>query len=204
MIRINLLGGDRPKKAKGPAITLGTKEPPNIMVVAALIAALTVGGNYLWFWGLNKKAEDLKKQLDVAQTENRRLADVKAKYLERQKQFDLYDRRVKVIHQLQANQSGPTDLMNALASTVNSTDAVWLNTMNDTGAVINLQGTALSSTAVANLMTNLKKSNYFKSIEIKETYQDEQIKDMQAFQFSITCEKLPPQQGAPAPTQQKS
>jgi len=76
--------------------------------------------------------------------------------------------------------------------------------MNDTGAVINLQGTALSSTAVANLMTNLKKSNYFKSIEIKETYQDEQIKDMQAFQFSITCEKLPPQQGAPAPTQQKS
>ena len=54
---------------------------------------------------------------------------------------------------------------------------------------MNLEGMALSTDAVANLITNLQKTGYFKNIEIKETYQDEQIKDMQAFQFTLTCEK---------------
>jgi Tfp pilus assembly protein PilN len=48
---------------------------------------------------------------------------------------------------------------------------------------------ALSTDAVANLITNLQKTGFFKNIEIKETYQDEQVKDMQAFQFELTCEK---------------
>jgi Tfp pilus assembly protein PilN len=48
---------------------------------------------------------------------------------------------------------------------------------------------ALSTDAVANLISNLQKTGYFKNIEIKETYQDEQVKTMQAFQFTLTCEK---------------
>jgi len=52
-----------------------------------------------------------------------------------------------------------------------------------------LEGTALSTDAVANLMANLQKTGFFKSVEIKETYQDDAIKDMQAFQFTLTCEK---------------
>jgi hypothetical protein len=42
---------------------------------------------------------------------------------------------------------------------------------------------------VANLMANLQHSGAFKNIEIKETFQDESVKDMQAFQFTLTCEK---------------
>jgi Tfp pilus assembly protein PilN len=72
---------------------------------------------------------------------------------------------------------------------VNGTEAVWLNTMKDQGANISIEGTALSTDAVANLIANLQKTGYFKNIEIKETYQDEQVKDMQAFQFTLTCEK---------------
>jgi Tfp pilus assembly protein PilN len=54
---------------------------------------------------------------------------------------------------------------------------------------VSLEGTALSTDAVANLIANLQKTGYFKTVEIKETYQDDQIKDMQAFQFTLTCEK---------------
>ena len=61
--------------------------------------------------------------------------------------------------------------------------------MKDQGANISIQGMALSTDAVANLITNLQKTGFFKNIEIKETYQDEQVKDMQAFQFELTCEK---------------
>jgi Tfp pilus assembly protein PilN len=94
-----------------------------------------------------------------------------------------------VIDSLRAGQAGPVNLLAMLGETVNDTEAVWLNKMDDTGPSVNLEGTALSTDAVANLMANLQKTGFFKSVAIKETYQDEAIKDMQAFQFTLTCEK---------------
>jgi len=63
--------------------------------------------------------------------------------------------------------------------------------MKDDGVNINLEGVAFSPHAVANLMANLKRTGYFKSVELKETIQDEKVKDMQAFDFTIVCEKKP-------------
>jgi len=54
---------------------------------------------------------------------------------------------------------------------------------------VDIEGMALSADAVAALIRNLQKTGYFKNIEIKETYQDETFKEMQAFQFTLTCEK---------------
>jgi len=187
MIRINLLGVPKSKKAKRQAISIGAGA--NTMVIGLVIAALFAGGNYFYYFKLNKEAEQLQKDMDSAKRENARLAGVKAKYQEREKQFQLYDRRVKVIHELQSAQSGPSELLNTVASTVNNTDAVWLESMTEDNNNINLQGTAISANAVANLITNLKKSNYFKSVEIKETYQDDRVKDLQAFTFKLVCEK---------------
>jgi Tfp pilus assembly protein PilN len=61
--------------------------------------------------------------------------------------------------------------------------------MEDQGATVSLDGTALSTNAVASLIANLQKTGFFKNVEIKETFQDDAIKDMQAFQFTLTCEK---------------
>ena len=76
-----------------------------------------------------------------------------------------------------------------IGETVNGTEAVWLNSMQDQGASVAIDGMALSNDAVANLIYNLQKTGYFRNIEIKESYQDEAVKDMQAFQFTLTCEK---------------
>jgi Tfp pilus assembly protein PilN len=187
MIRINLLGVPRAKKANRQAISIGAGA--NTMVVGLIVAALFVGGNYFYYYKLNGESRRLQQEMDAAKRENGRLAGVKAKYSEREKQFQLYDRRVKVIHQLQSAQNGPSDLLATIATTVNSTDAVWLDSMTEDANNINLSGTAISANAVANLITNLKKSNYFKSVEIKETYQDDSVKDLQAFTFKLVCEK---------------
>jgi Tfp pilus assembly protein PilN len=127
--------------------------------------------------------------MKVAEQKNRELADVKARFLERQTQADAYQRRVDVIKQLHDGQTGPVNLMAMLGQTINNTEAVWLSKMDDSGPQVNLEGTALSTDAVANLIANLQKTGFFKTVEIKETYQDETIKDMQAFQFTLTCEK---------------
>ena len=98
-------------------------------------------------------------------------------------------RRFDVIDQLKSRQDGPVKLLGMIGNTVNSTDAVWLQSMTDEGATIQLQGVALSQVAVASLMTNLKQSGYFKSVEIKETAQEDVVKNMQAFSFTLICEK---------------
>ena len=138
---------------------------------------------------LDHQAKAIAEHMKVAEQKNRELADVKARFMERQAQADNYKRRVDVIDGLRANQTGPVNLLAMLGETVNNTEAVWLNKMDDQGPSVSLEGTALSADAVANLIANLQKTGFFRNVEIKETYQDEQIKDMQAFQFTLTCEK---------------
>jgi Tfp pilus assembly protein PilN len=193
MIRINLLGAPKPKSKRGssavssPALDIGNVGSPLIKVVVAL--ALMAGANALYGYHLNHQAQTIASKMQVAEQRNRELSVVKAKYVERQKQADNYKRRVDVIDQLRAAQAGPVNLLNTIGDTVNGTEAVWLSVMKDQGNSIAIQGMALSTDAVAELIQNLQKTGYFKNIEIKETYQDEQIKDMQAFQFELTCEK---------------
>lgn len=194
MIRINLLGAPKPKNKRGSAavsaaavMEVGEAGSPlmKIALVVAIVAAVNAG-----FWyKLDKQSTTIAQKMAQAEQRNRQLADVKARYLERQRQAEAYQRRVDVINQLRAGQAGPVQLLNMLGETVNGTEAVWLNNMKDQGSSVDIEGMALSTDAVANLMANLQKTGFFRNIEIKETFQDDQVKDMQAFQFTLTCEK---------------
>jgi len=192
MIRINLLGSPKPKGKKNvavsmPSMDLGNLGGPLVQVAAVLLIAGAVNAGY-WYT-LDREKKTIEVQSRLAEQKNRELADIKVRYLERQRQAELYKRRVDVIDQLRNNQTGPVALLSMIADTVNRTEAVWLNSMQDQGANVAIDGTALSSDAVANLISNLQKTGFFRNIEIKESYQDEGIKDMQAFQFTLTCEK---------------
>ncbi len=193
MIQINLLGSPKPKGKKNvgvtmPSFELGNLGGPVIQVVAVLLIAGAV--NAVYWYQLDRERKSIEVQTRVAEQKNRELADIKVRYLERQRQAEAYKRRVDVIDQLRAGQSnGTVNLLSTIADTVNGTEAVWLNSMQDQGASVAIDGTALSSDAVANLISNLQKTGFFRNIEMKESYQDEGVKDMQAFQFTLTCEK---------------
>lgn len=192
MIRINLLGVPKAKRGKRSVSSGGGGGAPNLLVVIAVLVAIAAGANWYYYNSLQKDSVALQAKIDDAKRENLRLADIKAKYLELEKEKDLYERRVNVIHQLQENQNGPTTLLSAVSDTVNKSDAVWLNSMREDGNNITLQGMALSVDAVAGLMKNLKSSGYFKNVEIKSTEQDDSRKDMSAFTFSLVCERNAP------------
>src|SRR5947208_5110139 len=162
MIRINLLGTPKPKNRRSaspsaPSIEIGDVGSPMVKVLVAVLLAAGVNG-YEWYH-LNDQAKTIATNMAKAEQENRELADVKAKYLERQKQADSYKRRVDVIDQLRASQSGyPMNLLNTIGDTVSSTEAVWLSTMKDQGNSVAIDGMALSTDAVANLIANLQKT----------------------------------------------
>jgi Tfp pilus assembly protein PilN len=194
MIRINLLENSKGKNRRGsgggptmPAMDMGNMGSPKLKVLVVLVLAGVL--NFGYWYRLDQQGKSIAKQMAAAEQTNRELSDVKARYLERQTQANNYKRRVDVIDSLRAGQAGPVNLLAMLGETVNGTEAVWLNKMDDTGPSVSLEGTALSTDAVANLIANLQKTGFFSNVEIKETYQDEQIKDMQAFQFTLTCEK---------------
>jgi Tfp pilus assembly protein PilN len=113
---------------------------------------------------------------------------VKKAYLERQKDFDAFKRRFDIIDQLRASQTGPVPLLASLSDTVNKTTGVWLLNMRDDGASVSMDGVALGPNAVANLMTNLRRSGYFKNVELHETVQEDNP-NLQTFSFSLVCEK---------------
>jgi Tfp pilus assembly protein PilN len=193
MIRINLLENSKGKSKRGgggpamPTMEMGDMGSPKLKVLVVLVLAGAL--NFGYWYRLDRQAKSIASQMQAAEQKNRELSDVKARFLERQKQANNYKRRVDVIDSLRAGQAGPVNLLAMLGQTVNGTEAVWLSKMDDAGASVNLEGTALSTDAVASLIANLQKTGFFKTVEIKETYQDDGIKDMQAFQFTLTCEK---------------
>jgi len=192
MIRINLLGAQKGKNKRSAAsaaavMEVGDVGSPKVKVLVVLVLAALVNVGY-WYQ-LDKQHRDIAAKMEVAMRKNAELADVKARYLERQREAESYKRRVDVIDQLRATQAGPVNLLNTIGQTVNNTEAVWLNSMKDQGTSVDIDGMALSTDAVASLIANLQKTGYFTNIEIRETYQDDSYKEMQAFNFTLTCEK---------------
>jgi hypothetical protein len=124
MIRINLLGQARPKNKRAAAsaaavMEMGEVGSPKLKVLLVLLLAGSL--NVMYWYRLDKEKQHIATKMATAEQRNRELADVKARYLERQRQAESYKRRVDVIDQLRANQSGPVNLLNTIGDTINST-----------------------------------------------------------------------------------
>ena len=89
MIRINLLGTSKSKGKHGGAATaagleVGDVGSPKmkILVVLVLAALLNLG----YWYKLDRQKQEVAAKMQVAEQKNRDLADVKARYLERQRE----------------------------------------------------------------------------------------------------------------------
>jgi len=192
MIRINLSSLAPPKARRGgkraaPTVSI-PGEGPSTVGMGAIVFILLIAGMGFWWYTLNNETARLTQDLQKAIAENQRLAEVKAKYEASKRKADMFERRLKVIADLKEAQKGPVNMLDLVATTVNKTDAVWLDSMTSDGRNLDFTGMALSADAVADLMANLRKTGAFKSVEIKETSQDAQVKEVQAFKFELICE----------------
>jgi Tfp pilus assembly protein PilN len=194
MIRINLSSlappkGKRGKRGSTPAVAISTPGEGSSTVVLVLIFLLAVGGAIGVSWWLVQREHDkLDRDYKAAVAENQKLSEVKVKYEATKKKEEVFERRAKAIDQLKEGQKGPVNILNLVADTVNKTDAIWLESLTTDGKSYDFVGMALSPDAVAELMANLRKTGFFKTVEIKETAQDASVKEVQAFKFELICE----------------
>jgi len=187
MIRINLLGQNRPNAARRAADTGAAL--PLVFVAAGLL----LGGLVLFYlfhsWQTQLAAETARiKTLQAQKTE---LEQIKLQVEAFEKQKQVLQQRVGTIEQLQRDRTGGQELLDEIANTVSRAENLWLTTLTKKGSTVTLEGASASLNSVANFITALKRSGYFQKIEIKESKQDEKNTAVQTFLFSITADIAP-------------
>jgi Tfp pilus assembly protein PilN len=192
MIKVNLLGTGRKKAAKpGVKISLPSSFTPVLLIVIVLGFA---GGGYFWYSKLSSQSEELDRQKALAEKEKARLdAVIKADQVYEGRKKAL-ENRVKVIENLQKSQASPVLALDQLAEAVERTQFVWLSSLDQKEAILNMSGTGTSLNAIADFYTNLNATGYFRNVDQGAAAQD----SAGNWTFSLKCEFSPPRGLAPA------
>ena len=183
MIRINLLGQARPKAAKSAVPVEATMQV--VMALVAFVAAVAVLGIIYY-----KQSSDLTKtQATISQlkAEKASLEQVKQDVDRFESQKSTLQQRIDVIETLQKNKTGGQDLLTMVANTVVRVDELWLTSMNRTGNSIDITGEAGSVSAVANFITQMKRSGYFDNVEIKDAKENDVKPGVETYQFDMSA-----------------
>ena len=205
MIRINLLGQERPRKGArrvGPAVPAGMGFLMAVMGGAVLLGlgALTV------LWNTVKADRDQAvEQVEKLKREKNELTTLKQDVDKFQVQKAVLEQRIMVIKELERNRTGGQELLDMIATTVTRTEQMWLTGLTRKGNSLTIDGTAASIAAVANYITQLQRSGYFEKVEIKETKQDDENVAVVTFWFILKADIVQPKiSEAPAAAQKKS
>jgi Tfp pilus assembly protein PilN len=195
MIRINLLGRTRPKATR-TTVPLEATLQYVLLAIALLVSCGALYGHYLL---LDRENTKIVAHIQKQMSEKARLEQLKVQVDNFEKQKAVLQQRIGVIEGLQRDRTGGQELLEAVANTVSRTDTLWLTSMERKGNSLTINGSAGSINAVANYITQLKRSGYFQTVEIKESHQDDSNKAVQIFVFTLTADFGQPQSAGAAP-----
>jgi|SRR5579871_1045680 len=183
MIRINLLGQARPKAAKQSVPLESTIQ------IVFLLAALAVAGVVLGITYYQQKSQldATNQKISNLRAEKASLQQVKADVDRFETEKAVLQQRIDVIEALQKNRTGGQELLTMVANTVGHVDELWLTSVTRTGDALNIDGNAGSVNAVANFITQLKRSGYFDKVEIQNAKENDLRPGVETYSFSMTA-----------------
>jgi Tfp pilus assembly protein PilN len=197
MIRINLLGRARPKAARQSVPLEAT-----LQIILFVLSLVVAGGILYYDWySMKQQSAELRTHIQKQTSEKARLEQLKSQVEQFEKQRTVLQQRINIIEELQRNRTGGQELLNALANTVTRTDTLWLTSLQRRGNGLTIVGSAGSINAVANFITQLRRSGYFEQVEIRESAQDPAMTTVQVFGFTLTAQFALPQATVPAASQ---
>ena len=159
MIRINLLGDSTAVDSSAKLFIAG--------YAASMVVSIgIVFSMYTSFAGqveeLTREESALQGQLDQLMVKTKTVRELE------QKKKTLRDKLV-LIAKLKKSKIGPVRVMDDLNGSLPA--KVWLREVSETKGVLKLNGRALTNQDIAYLMQNMEKSDYFSSVELKESRQ---------------------------------
>jgi Tfp pilus assembly protein PilN len=191
MIRVNLL-------STSPGATPAREWLPREQRSAAagllmlLVTAIGVGG---WWWYLHQQRSTVDAKIAVAQGEMDRLKDVAAMVDKATARRTELTERLALIDRLRTTMHGPVSLLETVSRSV--PNGLWLLDLKQKEGTLQIEGRAMSLTAVTDLAERLQESGLFKMpVEIVTTTTElvEQVSVVrfvvraQAVQAGVTAE----------------
>ena len=197
MIRINLLGQARPKAAKQSVPLESTLQI--ILGIAAVAIALIVLG--VMYSSQKRELDETNAHIAQLKAERAQLQQIKQEVDAFEVQKRTLQTQIDVIEGLQKNRTGAQELLQMVANTVVRVDQLWLTSLERKGDSLTIAGEAGNIDSVANFITQLKRSGYFDKIEIQEAKEDDVVKSVTTYGFTMTAAVAgsnPAQQVGPA------
>jgi type IV pilus assembly protein PilN len=160
MIRINLLPVKEleAESVRRRELTIGG--------AALALAFLVMGGVYFFQWREHSRLEneltDLRSEIQALNVKVKEVGELQNKIK------DLRGKN-KIIADLNQKKSGPVQVMENLAIATPTT--LWLTDLKESGGNLVLNGVAADNKTVADFISGLEASKYFRGVELVETTQ---------------------------------
>jgi Tfp pilus assembly protein PilN len=182
MIRVNLLAtpvGAAPKQDFIPR----EQRSAAIGLVILVATGISVFG---WWWFLRHERGDLDTKITSAQSELTRLKNVAALVDRAAARKAELTERLALIDRLRSVMKGPVSLLETVSSSL--PEGLWLTDFKQTGAVVQIEGRAISLTSVTDFTEQMQNSGMFKRpVEIVTTT-TETVEDTAVIRFIVKGE----------------
>ncbi len=186
MIRVNLIGG--PKKKAGKAKGSGFQLPTNLLpILWAAVILGAAGYGYLWRGDLMSQSADLSARIASAEAQKAQLQSVIDQDAVFEGRKAMLESRIAAIESLQRDQVSPVVSLDILSQAINESEYVWLSQLGQSNTQFNMAGTGTSNNAIADFMSSLEATGYFRNINLVNMQGAEG-----AVTFSLSCEFVPP------------
>ncbi|HJZ70678.1 MAG TPA: PilN domain-containing protein [Vicinamibacterales bacterium] len=192
MIRINLLAAERERAKKKAAATFGTAGQKMAVgcSMILLLAVLFIGWRY---WSLTRESAQLDAEIAAAQQETTRLHSVIQQVQQYEQRKAQLQQRVALIETLRKGQTGPVHMLDQISRAV--PPMLWLTELKQANDDILIDGKCTNQTGVAEFISNLEASGYFKrSIDIVSTTSEASTQPPgELIKFSLKATFRPPE-----------
>lgn len=184
MIRINLLKPERKEIRETPvAPTPEFKERGRQPFAALLVLLALVAVAVLFFYQKSALTRE-NNLLRDAQAEKKSLQDVVVKLEELENQKSLFERKIRVITQLQSRQENAVIILDQLSRHL--PNWIWLTELSFSALEVRIKGRAVSNNLIADYIFNLEESEYFRNVNLISSTQ-RRVRNNQYLEFSLTA-----------------
>jgi type IV pilus assembly protein PilN len=156
MIRINLVAGER-RSAKAGARRFDVAQ--QMTLIGSLVVVLTVLLIGWRYWALSQREAELEANIQAAQREEARLAEVIKQVGDFEQQREQMQQRVALIDELRKGQNAPVHMIDQISRSL--PEMTWLVNLRQEGYDITMEGRSTSLSALSDFVANLTNTGYF-------------------------------------------
>ena len=176
MTKINLLLARKEKKK------IGVRKEIIVFILSAVLLLVALA---LIHWRLEKEKGDTLAQIAHTKKEIAHYKSLTTEVMKAKEAQKTLQDKLNIINSLRKEKTTPARVLDEIS--IDKPEKIHLESLKKEGSRLGIEGIALDDETIANFMTNLRKSNLFKNVDLIVSEQIEQNK-IKLKKFILSCE----------------